>query len=145
MCMIEGCDERASIWNEREQRARKPHKCCECGRQIEAGEVYVYLWAKSSDGPFTGRWCAHCDVAQKWLWENCSGSLLSGVIEDCREHVDEYSGEAACIPALARIVVGAGRKWRVRRGPRAGQLMPIPRMPGRLEPAVTTERREGSK
>jgi len=133
MCMADDAD-LAHVWQERSQKARKPHKCGECGRTIEIGEKYCSVWAVGSDGPFQGKWCAHCDVAKDWLWSNCSGSLLGGVIEDCREHVSEYAGQAACIPALARIVIGAGRGWRIQRGPRTGQLMSVPTEPGPLQP-----------
>lgn len=124
----------ASVWNETTQKARKPHKCGECGREIEPGELYVRVWAIGSEGPFQGKWCAHCDVGKDWLWENCSGSLLGGVIEDLEEHVRDYRGRAVCVPRLHRICIGAARSWRVERGPRAGQLMPIPVLPAKLEP-----------
>lgn len=134
MCMVDDLDDRAEVWNEQPRKARKQYKCGECYREIAVGERYVYLWAKGSDGPFTARWCAHCDVLKDWLWTNCSGSVIGSVIEDCRDHVQEYAGRAACIPALARVVAGARRDWRVKYGPRRGQLMPIPSEPGELKP-----------
>lgn len=134
MCMIEGCDERASVWRESTQKACKQHVCGECHRHIEPGEVYHRVWAVSSDGPFDGKWCAHCDVAKEWLWKNCGGSLLCGVMEDISDHVQEYRGEAVCVARLKRIEIGARRKWRVERGMRKGQLMPIPQLPAALEP-----------
>jgi hypothetical protein len=75
---------------ETRQRARKPYKCCECGRSIAIGEHYWKLFAVGSDGPFTGKWCEHCNVAKDWLWKECGGSLLSGVGEDIHEHLEYY-------------------------------------------------------
>ena len=134
MCMVDGLDDRASVWNESSQKARKPHKCEECNRVIEVGEVYCRVWAISGDGPFTAKWCAHCDVAKDWLWENCGGSVISAVQEDIQEHISDYRGDAICVPRLKRLDVGMSRKWRVARGPRKGHLMPIPRLPAKLEP-----------
>jgi hypothetical protein len=123
--MIEGCDERAHVWHESQQRAKKPHKCGECGRAIAVGELYWRVWAVSSDGPFKGKWCEHCNIAKRWLWVNCGGSLLAGVAEDIHEHVEEYRR-----PDLARLDVGMRRRWRAFR--REG-LLPVPRMPKPLE------------
>jgi len=127
MCMIEGCDDRASVWQETRQRAKKEYKCCECDRAIAIGEHYWRLFAVGSDGPFTGKWCEHCNVAKEWLWKECGGSLLSGVGEDIHEHLEEYRGQP--LRRLKILDIGMDRQWRIERGPRAGQLMPLPKMP----------------
>lgn len=127
MCMIEGCDERAHVWEESQQKARKEHKCGECRRVIAVGETYWRVWAISSDGPFTGKWCEHCNVAKEWLWKECGGSLLSGVREDIAEHLDEYRGQK--LRRLKVLDIGMRRQWRIRRGPRIGALMPLPQLP----------------
>jgi hypothetical protein len=119
--MIDVCAERSHVWHESEQRAKKPYKCGECGRDIAVGENYWRVWAVSSEGPFKGKWCAHCNVAKEWLWKNCGGSLLYGVAEDIREHVDEYQRMD-----LARLDVGMRRSWRAFKRP---GLLPVPRMP----------------
>jgi len=33
--------EMPTVWHEREPRARKQHICCECGRTISVGQIYV--------------------------------------------------------------------------------------------------------
>lgn len=121
MCMIEGCDERAHVWHESRQKARKPRKCGECVRDIGIGETYWRVWAISVDGPFSGVWCEHCNVAKDWLWTNCGGGLLGGFEEDIAQHVEEYHRMD-----LARLDVGMRRKWR--RFKSAG-LLPLPRLP----------------
>lgn len=127
MCMVEGLDERASVWNETQRRARKEHQCIECGRKIAVSETYWYLWATGSDGPFTGKWCKHCNVAKEWLWKECGGSVLSCVGEDIHEHIDEYRGQP--LRRLKILDIGIWRGWKIKRGPRKGQLMPIPKLP----------------
>lgn len=123
--MIEGCDERAHVWHESLQRARKTHKCGECNRTIAPGENYWRVWAINIDGPFKGKWCEHCNVGKEWLWKNCGGSLLSGVEEDIHEHVEEYRRMD-----LARLDVGMRRQWR--RFKRTG-LLPVPALPRPLQ------------
>ncbi len=133
MCMIDDGD-RAQLWSESTRRARKEHKCCECGRTIHIGEKYCVVFGKQDGDTFFDKWCGHCDVAKDWLWTNCSGSILTCVIEDIRSHVEDYRGQAACVPRLQRIVVGAGRFWKIGRGARKGQLMALPKLPANLEP-----------
>jgi|SRR5688572_8133270 len=131
MCMIDGGD-KAEMWSESTQRARKTHKCGECGREIQRGELYWKVFGVHEGYPFSGKWCAHCNVAKSWLWKNCGGSVLEGVIEDCLEHVQDYRGREFT-PALARVCAGARRKWTKKRGPNRGQLMPVPALPGPID------------
>lgn len=113
-----------------EPRARKAHRCDECGRTIEAGERY-----RRSSALFDGRFdefkmCWHCRVAAQWLEKNCDGYLTQGVHEDIREHIDEYRGVYVhTLRPLKRLDIGMSRKWKIRRGPKAGQLMRIPNIP----------------
>ena len=124
MCMIDG-GELAELWIESTAKARKPHKCCECGRTIQPGEVYHKVFGVQRGDPFRGKWCAHCDVAKTWLWDNCGGSMLTMVEEDIREHVGEYQRMD-----LARLSVGMRICWqRIRRE----GLMPIPKLPAPIK------------
>jgi hypothetical protein len=124
MCMIDGGD-RAELWTESTAKARKPHQCCECGRTIQPGEIYHKVFGVQDRDPFSGKWCAHCDVAKNWLWKNCGGSLLSGVEEDIHEHVHEYRRMD-----LARLDVGMRRLWKRFKG---DGLLPIPRLPAPIK------------
>lgn len=121
MCMIDDC-ETYSIYHEKDAvRAKKAHKCNECGRPIEPGETY-----RCTSGLGDGCWtvnkvCAHCTVAAKWLLHNCHGYMDTCVREDIEHHVEDYRRMD-----LARVAVGMRRKWkRVRRT----EMMPIPQMP----------------
>lgn len=134
MCMIDGADGYNEFSSTSTHRARKQHKCDECHRVISSGETYVYHTWKG-DGEFgTAKTCQHCKIACDWLSENCGGYLVFGIYEDIQEHVSEYRGQAACVSRLKRIEVGMSRKWTIRRGPRKGQLMPLPQLPAKLEP-----------
>ena len=135
MCMVEGADENYTVYNTpRLVRSRKDHKCDECNRVIAKGETYL-----RGSGLYDGSWdvlriCVHCDVAAKWLVKNCGGFLHHGVQEDIEEHVSEYNHTDA-FDGLARIAIGMRHKWTVKRGPRAGQLMTLPKLPAPIKQA----------
>jgi hypothetical protein len=132
MCMIEGADETYRIYNgPRVVVSRKEHRCDECYRTIAKGERYWSSSGLGSDGWDQHYICTHCYVAASWLMTNCQGFLHGAINEDIQEHVEEY-GDTDAGPGLARIAVGMRRKWHVKRGPRAGQLMPLPKLPERI-------------
>lgn len=120
MCMIED-GERYAVYHQDTVKARKPHKCNECGREIAKGETY-----RRTAGLYDGSWtinkvCAHCTVAAEWLLTNCGGYMDSVVHEDIVQHVDEYRRMD-----LARLAVGMKRDWKRFDG--AG-LLPVPKLP----------------
>jgi hypothetical protein len=113
-----------------DRKARKSHKCCECGRVIAKGESYVEhtgLWRDSGWDSF--KWCGHCSAAQKIVEDltnescYCFGELWNDVL-------DEMSGWGGiCDMAVYRLVLAARRQWTYRRGPRKGALVPVPKVP----------------
>lgn len=119
MCMIEHADCGPTVFRESQRRARKAHKCGECRRVIEPGEIYRY-----DTGIWDGEWgqhvaCRHCAVAMDWLSRECDGYLYGEVLADIEEHYREGYGIT-----LGRMAVNMRRKW-VRRG----VLLPTPVMP----------------
>lgn len=117
MCMIEDADpadfSRAVI-----RRARKEHRCGECGRVIARGESYEYSTGGRSGEVWSNKSCLHCCEAAKWLSRECHGYLYGGVLEDLQLHWDD--GESTM--ELGRLIVGIRRKWRRK----DGTLMPLP-------------------
>ncbi len=82
--------EMPSVYGEAGQRARKPHICCECGRQIEIGEIYQKAAGIWEGSPQSFHTCAEC-------WE---------VREDLREDLPSgyiYSEETACTLAFGNL------------------------------------------
>ena len=126
MCMIDAADGLGNrCQREARRRARKAHKCGECSRVIAPGETYVDASGIDCDGnAWTHKVCAHCDVVTVWLAENCGGWLMQGVLDDIREHVEEYRRMD-----LARLVVGMQRDWKRFHG----GLMPVPKLPRPIE------------
>lgn len=129
MCMIDGCDPNELSFSAK-RRARKEHKCSECRRTILPGESY-----QLNKALFDGCWnvnkvCSHCQVATEWLILNCHGYVTDMVREDIQEHIDEYrTVYKHTIRPLKVLDIGIGRGWKIKRGPRAGQLMRLPTLP----------------
>jgi len=119
--------ERFDVYIKEARRARKAHRCAECGRAITPGEAYEVF-----RGLYDGKWeagktCAHCRVAQEWLSRECGGFLHHAVADDIEDHFNEGYGVG-----VGRLAVGMRRGWKLR----CGTLAPLPRMP-KLSVATT--------
>jgi hypothetical protein len=123
--------EPCTIFNRTSPKARKPHRCNECGRDIQASERYERI-----ESLFEGVWstvkvCAHCGVGMDWLSAECGGYPIGMVSDDINEHARDYRRID-----LWRLVVGRERKWARFDG--AG-LMAVPKMPElTYQPGETT-------
>jgi hypothetical protein len=97
MCRIDG-GERAEVYVAKIRKAAKAHKCYECRRQINTGERYHNAKVIYEGQPDEFKTCAHCTVGVAWLKHNCGGYMFGDVMEDIREHADEY-------PAIAKPIM----------------------------------------
>ena len=115
MCMVDD-GEGWKVYRDEWRRCAKPFRCCECNRDVAAGEPYFYAAGLGNDA---FRWetfkmCAHCRTfAAGWLMGECGGFLFHGVYEDLHEHRTEVDGTDL---NLGRAIVGMRRKWRKRDG-----------------------------
>ena len=106
MCRIDH-GEMISVLSEGQRRAKKAHKCGECGRTIEPGETYESV-SGIYDGSFdTYKTCLQCCSVRKWLANVCAGWVYSEVLEEIEEHFYEGYGMW-----LGRAAVSMRRKWR---------------------------------
>lgn len=122
MCMTDYADPVTQVNDGEYRKARKPHKCNECGRAIAAGENYHYETFIDTGGKFAQhKTCAHCMVARGWLQAECGGWIYSGIEEDLREHVCEGGYGMS----LARLSVAMKNNWKRL----DGSLRPVPAMP----------------
>lgn len=106
MCMIDDA-EMSDLVDRQTCRARKAHRCGNCGRPIEPGETH-----EVATHLFDGSWsrvrsCAQCVAARQWLWEMCGGWLDGGVALDLEQHADDELS-----PALWRLAIACNRGWR---------------------------------
>lgn len=123
MCRVEWCDEMAIDLTLKQPKARKAHKCTECGRQIEVGETYEYRTTLYDGSVSTHKTCSHCLVAREWLSRVCGGWVYGEVEDDIREHWREGYGMW-----IGRVAAGMNRLWRRR----DGELMTVPELPESL-------------
>lgn len=107
MCAVDDCEPWVASKQET-RRARKPWRCCECGRIIAVGEQHQFLSGRTSDsdGWVEHRWCQHCDAAAVWMQVVCNGYLIGGLQEELREH---WESGYQSLP-FARLI--AGMRWR---------------------------------
>lgn len=128
MCMVDGADTDWTPFATVERRARKEHRCGECGRTIEPGESYWILGGVAEGTIYRTKTCAHCKAGPcAWLVKHCRGYLLEGVLEDIEEHWD-YPDPALGLGGMAevgRLLVSMRRRWRRH----DGAMMAIPRPP----------------
>lgn len=104
------------FFREGDRRARKPHRCDECGRTIDAGEVYRF-GSGLTDGWFS-QWktCHQCVQACRWLNKVCHGYLINAAEEDLGHHIrGEEEGELSS-SHLVRLVRWMAYDWRDRSG-----------------------------
>lgn len=99
-CIYIDCDEYADVYRSKVQRARKEHKCDECGRTIVRGEEYEYAvmcvegsWDKSKT-------CVDCLSVRKVFF--CHGWQFTTLWEYLDEHIQNTNGQISsdCILAL---------------------------------------------
>jgi len=120
--------------SEGQRKARKPHKCFECGRVITIAETYMFATYIDQSRAKTYKTCAHCHVAMQWLGDNCGGWIYGHVWQDIDEHVEEYRGVYPKVArALKRLCVWQAHDWRIVYGPGAGQMVRVPAMPAVVE------------
>ena len=82
----EYCD----VWNVTWRRARKEHKCCECGEIINIGERYEYTFTVYEGAAASHKTCEFCAKEWKRILEKhpdlmqMEGGLACAVVWDIR-------------------------------------------------------------
>lgn len=113
-------DESVDMLNEVDRRARKDHRCFECGRTIAKGETYRYeawLWEGDFD---TAKVCQHCLQVRRWLSAACDGWVYGELAADLAEHVTGDESYLRSRP-LTRLLRWMEADWHNR----AGELRPV--------------------
>lgn len=118
--MIDYSDGYSVVLDDRNHKARKPHKCSECYRIIQAGETYNVQRIVFDGDANSYKTCQHCQVVKSWLVKECGGYVYQGVYDDIAEHAGEGYGIR-----VKMLRIGMSRKWRRR----DGRMWPIPKLP----------------
>lgn len=98
------------VWRQQTRKARKPHRCSECGRTIERGETYTVKAGLTDGWWFGNKTCGQCQAAAHWLDVVCNGYLLNDVLDELVQHTEEPRPISSM--ALSRLCVMMRRQWR---------------------------------
>lgn len=90
--------EPAEFYHKEERRAKKDHRCSECGRTIEPSETYEYVRGKWNGDFDTFKTCPRCLALLEWVqahvpcfcWEH--GNLIEDAIETARDYANDAPG-----------------------------------------------------
>lgn len=87
------------------RRARKQHRCEECGRVIAAGEKYrTYSWKESvGDEPRTGKQCARCVAFMAAAFDSSDEACFT--VGDIRSFLAETIDGCATAARRARRII----------------------------------------
>ena len=97
MCECE--DVSVKTYGFRHPRARKPHRCHECGTTIPPDTTYWYFWAVTEEGFGAAKVCEECEVIRAWLEETlgkrnapetrvCLGRLEECLLEEAPAYLE---------------------------------------------------------
>lgn len=87
-------------FSQKQCKARRDHKCCECGRPIRRGDVYENVTGFDDDGPLSFKTCEACQRLREYVeaeeFEECGeGVVPYGIlIEAAHEHAQALPGAA---------------------------------------------------
>lgn len=93
-------DEFADTLTDETRKARKHHKCGECGGDINLGDTYEYYKGAHDGTIFTSKTCLDCLSIRNVFFHN--GYYFGQIIESFQEFVSENNGKIAedCITEL---------------------------------------------
>lgn len=84
------CDNLPEIFRQKIQKARKQHFCCECGKQIDPGTDYEYVfgvWEGEADQFHT---CIACADLRTSMYDLGFCSTFSKLHADCADYIAYY-------------------------------------------------------
>ncbi len=91
----------ASVFNSHEPKARKPHKCFECGASIPIGALYERVSGKWEDKWATYRFCLPCSEIGKEFSDH--GRSFGYLWEGMNEAWDDGAHLQACLNRLVTV------------------------------------------
>lgn len=96
------------------RKARKPHKCCECGDVIPKGASYEHVVGKWYDSIDTYRTCLPCREIRRALC--CDGWTYSMLWEDAQEAFEHLT--TGCLEQLTTAAAKSKllEQWRAWKG-----------------------------
>lgn len=105
VCVVMDYDGSNEFYAEAMRRARKAHKCCECGDPIAAGDLYHYASGNSDGDFFTAKTCASCEEIRKAFC--CDGWEFTTLWEAISDQLFPYWDPMKAIDCLAKLTTDA--------------------------------------
>jgi hypothetical protein len=102
MCAIDDA-EPWTVVDTRQRKARKAHRCSECGRTIRQRETYSHTKGMADDYWRQYRTCRHCAAASVWLQIACGGYPFTMLIDELDKHALEHLGSEVLPELLTSI------------------------------------------
>jgi predicted RNA-binding Zn-ribbon protein involved in translation (DUF1610 family) len=85
VCIYADADGYSELCDVTIRKARKPHRCSECGRQIKVGEKYEHYWGKWEGETAAIDTCIICSEIANAFY--CDGRLYGGGLWDSMAYV----------------------------------------------------------
>lgn len=81
--------EMPECFTHKQPRARRPHKCCECGGRIQVGETYHRMSGVWDGEPSVYKVCPECEILRADVDKDLSGTQEATGYGGLWESVDE--------------------------------------------------------
>lgn len=99
------------------RKARKPHKCCECYKEIPIGERYEHARGKYEGEMWTAETCLVCaEIAEAFY---CNGRMFGGELWQDMDECEVFEGmTTGCLDRLTTAAAKAElmRRWQEWKG-----------------------------
>ena len=115
VCLTSDCDLHNDFYSGDTRKARKPHKCCECGCQIKVGQIYHHAVGKSDGDIWAYDTCSLCDEIRTHFY--CDDWLFTNLWDDMVEQLFDGGGfrfecmEGLGVPAR-ELILAQWRSWK---------------------------------
>jgi hypothetical protein len=116
VCIGGNCDDFPEVSDTKTKTARKPHKCCECGREISRGQRYEHCVMKYEGEWFSYKTCLLC-VEIRTVFTCGKSFLFECLWDDMREYAFESLTTASkCFrklsPSAKAFTLERWRDWK---------------------------------
>lgn len=101
VCLSMDYDGSNEFYADKHVRAKKPHRCCECGRDIAVGETYHRATGKSHGVLFTEATCAPCAEIRQVF--SCGAWVFSMLWETMRDEMFPVWSRVGPYDCLAKL------------------------------------------
>ena len=121
-CYCDYGDVSTQLYSQDERKARKEHRCYECGGPIRPGERYERVFAIWDHDPNTCKTCCRCLDLRRYIEAHapCFCWFHGSMLDDAQSVIEQYACESAgfFIGATKRYIRATGSfPWATERHP----------------------------